>query len=341
MKKKKLSLSGSVRANFLTIAWFGICLADAQQTLETKYRMTGEAVTSAFEAQREIIQRSSAVIYSGKDEIAYGTVISSDGYLLTKASVLEGIEKLSMRVDTEIFEEVKMISRDEMWDVALLKVNSSNLVPVKYAPSSDLKRGTWVIVNGVTSRSKRRVLAGIISAEAREILPEGGTALGVQLEEKKGNLLIKDIIGGSGAEEAGLLKKDQITALESKQIRSLEDFIEKMKAAKAGSKVKIRVLRNSKEIEFDVSISARNELLPEESRNDQMSGIVSKRRSGFQRVIQHDVFGAKQTMGGPVLNLDGQAIGMNIARVNRAETFAIPVEELRELAERLIHSANP
>jgi serine protease Do len=341
MKKKQPSLSGSVRANFLIIAWFCVCLAEAQQNLETKYRMTGEAVTSAFEAQREIIQSSSAVIYSGKDEIAYGTVISSDGYLLTKASELEGIEKLFVRVDAEIFEEVKIITRDELWDVALLKVNASNLVPVKYAPSSDLKRGTWVIVNGVTSRSKRRVLAGIISAEAREILPEGGAVLGVQLEETKGKIVIKQIVAGSGAEDAGLLKNDQITAVEAQELRGLEDFTEKIKAAKAGSKVKIRILRNSKEMEIEVSISAHNELFPEESRNDQMSGIVSKRRSGFPRVIQHDVFGAKQTMGGPVLNLDGQAIGMNIARANRAETFAIPVEELRELAEHLIHSANP
>jgi serine protease Do len=341
MEKNQQSLSGSVRANFLIIAWLGICIANAQQNLETKYRMTGEAVTSAFESQREIIQSSSAVIYLGRNEIAYGTVISSDGYLLSKASELEGIEKISVRVDAAVFEEVKIVATDEMWDVALLKVNASNLVPVKYASSSDLKRGTWVIVNGVTSRSKRRVLAGIISSEAREILPEGGAVLGVQLEENKGRILIKKIVEDSGAEQAGLLANDQITALESQKVKDLEDFTEKMKAAKAGSKVKIRILRNSKEMEFEVSISAHNELFPEESRNDQMSGIVSRRRSGFQRVIQHDVFGAKQTMGGPVLNLDGQAIGMNIARANRAETFAIPVEELRELAERLIHSANP
>ena len=44
-------------------------------------------------------------------------------------------------------------------------------------------------------------------------------------------------------------------------------------------------------------------------------------------------------MGGPVLDLDGKLIGMNIARANRAETFAIPVEELRELSAGMIEQA--
>ena len=44
-------------------------------------------------------------------------------------------------------------------------------------------------------------------------------------------------------------------------------------------------------------------------------------------------------MGGPVLDLQGRAVGMNIARANRAETFAIPAKELRELAEGMVAQA--
>jgi serine protease Do len=326
-----------VHAKVFIITWLCACLASAQQNLETNYRVTGAAVTSAFESQREVIQDSSAVIYSGRKEVAYGTVISPDGYLLTKASEIEGIEKITVRVTSGIFDDAKVIAEDETWDVALIKIKAQGLIPVNYAPDSNLKRGTWVVVNGVTSRNKRRVLAGIISAEAREILPEGGAILGIHLEEKKGKILIKKVIEGSGAEQAGLLPNDQITALGSEKLSDLEAFTEKMKTTKAGSKVNIRILRDAKEMELEVTSTAQNELFSDETRNDQMSGIVSKRRSGFQRVIQHDVFGSKSTMGGPVLNLDGQTIGMNIARANRAETFAIPVEELRELANRLIN----
>ena len=70
-----------------------------------------------------------------------------------------------------------------------------------------------------------------------------------------------------------------------------------------------------------------------------MSGDVSVRRSGFPRVLQHDTQGSSRTVGGPLLDLDGKCIGMNIARANRAESFAIPVEELREVGQRLIDRA--
>jgi serine protease Do len=77
----------------------------------------------------------------------------------------------------------------------------------------------------------------------------------------------------------------------------------------------------------------------QQSRNDTMSGDYSKRRSGFPRVLQHDVQGNRATVGGPLLDLEGRCIGMNIARANRAESFAIPVEELRDVISRLLTQA--
>jgi serine protease Do len=70
-----------------------------------------------------------------------------------------------------------------------------------------------------------------------------------------------------------------------------------------------------------------------------MSGDYSKRRSGFPRVLQHDVQGNRVTVGGPLLDLEGRCIGMNIARANRAESFAIPLEELRDVISRLLTQA--
>ena len=89
-------------------------------------------------------------------------------------------------------------------------------------------------------------------------------------------------------------------------------------------------------LELEVELSARGEVFEERDRNDEMSGDFSKRRSGFPRVIQHDILANSETMGGPVINLAGEVVGMNIARANRAETFAIPVEELRGLRDLML-----
>jgi S1-C subfamily serine protease len=310
--------------------------ATAQQSLETNFRTTGAAVIAAFEPQRAVIQLSSAVIYDGRKEIAYGTVITADGYILTKATEIEGVGKLDVRVDEDSFKDAKVVMTDPRWDVALLKVEATDLTPVVWAPDSKLARGTWVVVNGVTSRTNRRVLAGIISADAREIPPEGGAVLGVTLKETKKGLAIEEVSKDSGAEKSGLKKGDIITAIAGGPVKEIEELSKLMGEMKSGTDVKVTVLRDGKETELDVKLSARGDLFREVSRNDQMSGDFSNRRSGFPRIIQHDILGSSITMGGPVLDLEGRAVGMNIARANRAETFAIPVEELRELAEGMV-----
>jgi serine protease Do len=310
--------------------------AFTQQSLETNFRTTGAAVTAVFESQRAVIQLSSAVIYNGRNEIAYGTVISADGYVLTKASEVEGVGKIDVRVDKESFKDAKVVMTDTRWDVALLKIDATDLTPVVFAPDSKLPRGTWVVVNGVTSRTNRRVMAGIISADNREILPEGGAVLGVTLKETKKGLAVEEVSKDSGAEKSGLKKGDIITTIDGKPVKEVAALGKLLSKMKSGSDVKVAILRDGKKDELDVKLSARGDIFREATRNDEMSGDFSNRRSGFPRVIQHDILGASITMGGPVLDLEGRAVGMNIARANRAETFAIPVEELRELAEGMI-----
>ena len=74
------------------------------------------------------------------------------------------------------------------------------------------------------------------------------------------------------------------------------------------------------------------------TRNDAMSGRVSKRRTNFPRVIQTDLPLSVRSVGGPLLDLDGRCVGMNIARANRCETFAIPSKELLAVVEDLMNS---
>jgi serine protease Do len=338
MAKMKRSTSSSASAS-LALAVALALPATAQQSLETNFRTTGDAVLAVFEPQREVIQKSSAVIYDGRKEIAYGTVISAEGHILTKASEVEGVGKIDVRIDKESYKDAKILMTDPRWDVALLKVEATALKPVVFAPDSKLPRGTWVVVNGVTSRTKRRVMAGIISADAREIPPEGGAVLGVTLKETKKGLAVEEVSKDSGAEKAGMKKGDILTAIADKPVKEIEALGKMLSEMKSGTDVKVTLLREGKKTELDVKLSARGDLFREVSRNDQMSGDFSNRRSGFPRVIQHDILGASLTMGGPVLDLEGRAVGMNIARANRAETFAIPVEELRELAGGMVKQA--
>jgi serine protease Do len=312
----------------------------AQQSLETAYRTTGSAVVAAFEPQRAVLQTSSAVILDGRSEAGYGVVISADGYILTKASEFEELKKPAVTVDRTKYEDVKLLAVDPAWDVALLKIEATGLVPVVYAPTSEVPQGTWVVANGATSRTARRALAGIVSAKIREVPASGGAALGVVLSAKSKALEIEEVNEKSGAKDAGLQKGDVILTIDGTAVKKIEEIAEALKDRKAGSNVKITYRRGKEELTAEVRLAARAEMFTDQmNRNDMMSGDFSKRRSGFPRVLQHDILGSSKIVGGPLLDLEGRCLGMNIARANRAESFAIPVEDLKEIAGRLMKQA--
>ena len=331
-----------MRANLtLLIIWALLYLpAAGQQSLDSAFRTAGTAVVAAFEAERQVLQTSSAVILDGRKEAGYGVVISADGFILTKASEVTKVAKLSVTVDEKNHTDAKVVLVDTIWDVALVKIAAEGLVPVVYAATSAVPQGTWVVANGATTRTKRRLLAGIVSAKIREIPASGGAVLGVVLKQTKNLLEIQEVGEKSGAFEAGLQKGDVILKIEGKSIKKVEEIAELLKSRKEGSTVKVTYRRKKLESTVDVRLAARAELFDDQqNRNDQMSGDFSPRRSGFPRVMQHDLLGSRQVVGGPLLELGGKCIGMNIARASRAENYAIPVEDLQEIGARMMKAA--
>lgn len=314
--------------------------AVAQQSLESAYRMTGPAVVAAFEAQRAVLQSSSALIVDGRTEAGYGVVVSETGHILAKASEVAGLKSPSVVVDRTKYESVATLAVDAGWDVALLKVEAQGLKPVVFAAGEVPPQGTWVVANGATSRTKRRALAGIISAHPREIPAAGGAALGVVLKAGSKRVEIDEVNPKSGAAEAGLSKGDVIVSADGVSVRKIEELATALKDRKAGSVVKLVIRRGGKELTKEVRLTAKGEMFDDMmSRNDMMSGDFSKRRSGFPRVLQHDILGNSRSTGGPLLDLEGRCVGMNIARATRCESFAIPASELQALVGTLMARA--
>jgi len=332
-----------VNANLLGwAAWCGLVSALAgQQSLDTAYRTTGAAVTAAFETSRAVLQTSSAVLLDGRQEAGYGVVISATGHILVKASDWAELKAPSITVDRTNFAAPQVLAVDSEWDVALVKIAAAGLIPVVYAPASGLAQGTWVVANGATTRTNRRALAGIISAKTRELPASGGAVLGVIMKAKSKVLEIEEVSDKSGAKEAGLQKGDVLLAIAGQAVAKIEDIATALKDRKAGSMVKISYRRGKQEQTAEVRLAARSEMFTDQmNRNDLMSGDFSKRRSGFPRVLQHDILGSGRIVGGPLLDIDGRCLGMNIAHANRSESFAIPLEELKALTARLMKQTN-
>ena len=66
-----------------------------------------------------------------------------------------------------------------------------------------------------------------------------------------------------------------------------------------------------------------------------LGGPLSERRTGFPSVLQHDSVVQPNQCGGPVLDINGRAVGINIARAGRIKTYALPAEIIKQVVEQL------
>src|SRR5437870_13748813 len=62
-----------------------------------------------------------------------------------------------------------------------------------------------------------------------------------------------------------------------------------------------------------------------------MGSKLSEKRTGFPNILQHDTVLNPTDCGGPRVDLDGKAVGINIARAGRVESYAIPSDTILAL----------
>jgi serine protease Do len=98
-----------------------------------------------------------------------GFIVNSDGYILTNTHVVANAEEVTVRLTDRREFPAKVIGADERTDVAVIKINASNLPIVKLGDPSRIKTGQWVLAIGSPFGFENSVTAGIISATARSV----------------------------------------------------------------------------------------------------------------------------------------------------------------------------
>ena len=97
-----------------------------------------------------------------------GFIISADGYVLTNNHVVEGADTVTVRLSDRRELDAKVIGTDAQYDIALLKLNASDLPVVSVGDSKNLKAGQWVVAIGSPFGFDHSVTAGIVSAVGRQ-----------------------------------------------------------------------------------------------------------------------------------------------------------------------------
>ena len=327
----------------ITTLFLLLALPVSANTLPSDQRKNGSIIQQVLAPVQVSLQESSAVFYDNKSRanFIYGTVVSSDGLILTKASELAESDDYVIRIGTAKYSDSRVLATNSVWDVALVKVEAESLLPVDLESNSEISHGTWVVSNGASERRFRRPRPGIVSANKREIPGGSPAVLGIQFQRDEKKIKVVEVTEDSGAEAAGIQKDDILNKVDGREIVDEESFVEYLRIKAPGDVIKLGILRDGEEVELEVELMARHKLFGgPQSRNDAMSGEFSARRSSFPLILQHETMLSARSVGGPLFTLEGKFLGMNIAAANRVESFAIPVEELRKVFEDLKASAD-
>jgi len=97
-----------------------------------------------------------------------GFILSSDGYVMTNAHVVDGADKVVVTLTDKREFTAKVVGIDRRSDVAVLKIDATSLPTVRIGDVSKLKVGEWVMAIGSPFGFDNTVTAGIVSAKARD-----------------------------------------------------------------------------------------------------------------------------------------------------------------------------
>lgn len=145
------------------------------QIFSTGYVTAGESSAS-----------NAAALLSTQQSTGSGIIVSSDGYIVTNAHVVEGSRRIQVRLTTErlrpgrapVFEpevkllEGKLVGMDRDMDVAVIKIDRTGLPYLQFGNSDLVRQGELVMAFGNPRGLEGSVSMGIVSSTARELHPD-------------------------------------------------------------------------------------------------------------------------------------------------------------------------
>ena len=114
---------------------------------------------------------------SGDDRSSYreqrsggsGVIISPDGYIVTNHHVVDGADRLSVKMPDGKTYEARLIGTDADTEIALIKIEATDLPSIPFGSSDALRLGEWVLAIGNPYDLHSTVTAGIVSAKGRSL----------------------------------------------------------------------------------------------------------------------------------------------------------------------------
>jgi serine protease Do len=267
--------------------------------------------------------------------ICQGIVVHEQGWVISKASEVDKFPEVDAKFSTSdqfpagLRLPVKLVSRHKDYDLALLKMDASGFKPVRWSSQSPPVPGSMLVAGSIETKP---LAFGVASVDVRNMDLANRGFLGLQLSSEK---KILSIVPDSPAARAGLATEDLILKINDEAIGSVEDFQETIAKYKPADNLTVEFQRAKEVKKVEAKLQRRsdfpNSLVKMEDPRNGVSGNLSIKRDGFPAALQHDLPLKPEDCGGPLVDLDGNVVGINIARSGRIDSMAIPAQVLIEL----------
>lgn len=268
--------------------------------------------------------------------LCLGTIVTSDGYILTKASELNGA------IDPEVITPsgrrypAEELGSDYGFDLALLKIDATGLTPVEFVDGRPARVGQLAVIQDSRGNA---LIPTVVSVPSRKLQGASRGFMGVVLANDLNGVRISEVLPGGAAERFGLRRDDVVKSINGITMSSRGQMIEKVGQYKPGERLKIRYQRDDVIRTVDLILTPRfvNEdaMLDLYSGPELMGQFASVHSGGFPEALQIDADLYPRQTGGPLLDVHGRALGITIARAARVVSYAIPADAALRVFEDL------
>ena len=292
--------------------------------------------SKVFKSLEAKLDNSQVVIKSRLDEqsqTVWGTRIfrKGRGNLISKSTLVGTEPRVQLSNGSSLAAEV--VARDPKNDLVLLQVDFRDVGGI------DLSR-----IKGDLAEQPGRLLLmpdakgdGSISTWGSNFFAvprtrASGGYLGVVIGSRDNKVVFEEVQDGA-AKKAGLQAGDVVLKLDDKSVRQRNDVFRFLSNQDVNNRIDVTVRRDGEEITKEVILGKRP---AKESRHiaDDFDGGKSVRRDGFSRVVSHDADLRPEQCGGPVFDIDGNFLGVNISRFSRTRSYIIPRTLIKEFIDQ-------
>ncbi len=342
-------------------------LGDSDDDVRTRFTRGGDrsgrmAVQRALPLD-EVVGRAEASmlrILDGSSTGCYATVIDAEGHAVSKRSQLPKPDSdgwLRAEDRDGASRRVRIVGTDGALDLALLETEGAPLPPIPWELGAKVVPGQVLLTPrfGPTGPA-----LGFAAIERRESERDwrSGPYLGVRTEPVaradareagvESAVRVLEVVPDAPASRAGVKVGDLLVTLDGQPLSGREGLRRRIYDRAVGDRVRLDLLRRGERMELEATLATRGSDGGAAVQRGNTVTPISAVSTGFGEVIAHDAIVWPEQCGGPIVDLDGRAVGLNIARYDRTATHALDpvrveasVRRMREAASRAGEPTQP